>query len=130
MLVIDRLHAGARHHVVLDFGCVVQLTDVLIPQCSDIMSLSVDIWTLWDGPDVQRIAVVSDINLCACVLKDLLPPPVCRYVKASGPQRIIIITLIRLNKIIQILCLSIVTKIWLKVIKHSVDHLFSLAVTF
>lgn len=81
MLVIDRLHAGARHHVVLDFGCVVQLTDVLIPQCSDIMSLSIDLWSQWDDPDVQRIAVVSDINLCAFVLKDLLPPPVCRYVK-------------------------------------------------
>ena len=89
MLVIDRLHAGARHHVVLDFGCVVQLTDVLIPQCSDIMSLSVDVWTVWDDPDVQRVTVVSDINLCACVLKDLLPPPVCRYVKASVSQQLI-----------------------------------------
>ena len=102
MLVIDRLHAGARHHVVLDFGCVVQLTDVLIPQCSDIMSLSVDVWTLWDDPDVQRIAVVSDINLCSCVLKDLLPPPVCRYVKASELHQLVFIIMIRLNKSIKI----------------------------
>ena len=81
VLVIDRLHAGARHHVLLDFGCVVQLTDVLIPQCSDITSLSVDVFTHWEALDVERIAVVSDINLCAFVLKDLLPPPLCRYVK-------------------------------------------------
>lgn len=128
MLVIDRLHAGARHHVILDFGCVVQLTDVLIPQCSDIMSLSVDVWTLWDDPDVQRVAVVSDINLCACVLKDLLPPPVCRYVKASELQQRVFITVIRLNKVIKIL--SIVSKIWLEIIKQSVEHLFSLGITF
>lgn len=128
MLVIDRLHAGARHHVILDFGCVVQLTDVLIPQCSDIMSLSVDVWTLWDDPDVQRVAVVSDINLCACVLKDLLPPPVCRYVKASELQQLVFITVIRLNKVIKIL--SIVSKIWLEIIKQSVEHLFSLGITF
>lgn len=83
VLVIDRLHAGARHHVVIDFGCVVQLTDILIPQCTDIMSLSIDVWSQWDDPDVQRIAAVSDINLCACVLKDILPPPLCRYVKVS-----------------------------------------------
>lgn len=126
MLVIDRLHAGARHHVILDFGCVVQLTDVLIPQCSDIMSLSVDVWTLWDDPDVQRVAVVSDINLCACVLKDLLPPPVCRYVKASELQQLVFITVIRLNKVIKIL--SIVSKIWLEIIKQSVEHLFSLGI--
>lgn len=126
MLVIDRLHAGARHHVILDFGCVVQLTDVLIPQCSDIMSLSVDVWTLWDDPDVQRVAVVSDINLCACVLKDLLPPPVCRYVKASELQQLVFITVIRLNKVIKIL--SVVSKIWLEIIKQSVEHLFSLGI--
>ena len=84
MLVIDRLHAGARHHVVIDFGCVVQLTDVLIPQCADIMSLSIDVWLVQDDPDAQRLAVLSDINLSACVLKDLLPPPVCRFVKVSG----------------------------------------------
>ena len=84
MLVIDRLHAGARHHVVLDFGCIVQLTDVLIPQCADIMSLSIDVWTVQDDPDAQRIAFLSDISLCACVLKDLLPPPVCRFVKVNS----------------------------------------------
>ncbi|XP_068681369.1 baculoviral IAP repeat-containing protein 6-like isoform X1 [Montipora foliosa] len=83
MLVIDRLHAGARHHVVIDFGCVVQLTDVLIPQCADIMSLSIDVWLVQDDPDAQRLAVLSDINLSACVLKDLLPPPVCRFVKLT-----------------------------------------------
>lgn len=83
VLVIERLHSGARHHVLLDFGCLVQLTDIIIPQCADLTSLSVDVWTDSEEVDAQRIAVVSDIGQSDCVLKDILPPPICRYAKVS-----------------------------------------------
>ena len=81
MLVMERLHSGARHHVVLDFGCIVQLTDILIPSCAELSSLSIDVWIRGEEQDAQRIAVVPDIDLVNCVLKDLLPPPLCQYVK-------------------------------------------------
>ena len=78
---MERLHSGARHHVVLDFGCVVQLTDIMIPSCAELSSLSVDVWIHGEELDAQRIAVVPDIGVVNCVLKDLLPPPLCQYVK-------------------------------------------------
>lgn len=43
-LVIDRMHSGARRFVVLDFGSPILLTDMIIPACNDLVSLSIDIW--------------------------------------------------------------------------------------
>ncbi|XP_048586023.1 baculoviral IAP repeat-containing protein 6 isoform X2 [Nematostella vectensis] len=83
VLIIERLHSGARHHVILDFGSVVELTDIIVPQCTDLSSLSIDVWTEGEEMDAQRIAIVSDIGSCDCVLKDLLPSPVCQYLKLT-----------------------------------------------
>ncbi len=41
VLVIERMHSGARRFVVLDFGKPVLLTDVIIPACGDLASLSI-----------------------------------------------------------------------------------------
>lgn len=65
----------------LDFGRPIVLTDVYIPACSDLTSLSVDIWTQLEEVDGQRLAVAMDIESRDLVLNDLLPPPVCRYLK-------------------------------------------------
>lgn len=80
-LIIDRLHSGARHHVVLDFGSPMELTDIIISARSDLSSLSIDVWLEGEEKDAQRIAIVPDIGSCDCVLKDLHPPPVCQFVK-------------------------------------------------
>lgn len=80
-LIIERLHSGARHHVILDFGSVVEITDIIIPSCSDLSSLSIDAWLEGEEKDAKRVAIVSDIGSCGCVLKDLHPPPVCQFVK-------------------------------------------------
>ncbi|KAK3718781.1 hypothetical protein QZH41_014030 [Actinostola sp. cb2023] len=82
-LIIERLHSGARHHVVLDFGTAMELTDIIIPSRSDLSSLSIDVWFEGEEKDAQRIAIVSDIGSCDCVLKDLHPPPVCQFVKLT-----------------------------------------------
>ena len=74
---------GARRYAVLDFGRPIVLTDVYIPACSDLTSLSVDIWTQGEEVDGQRLAVAMDIESRDLVLNDLLPPPVCRYLKVS-----------------------------------------------
>ncbi|XP_041468480.1 baculoviral IAP repeat-containing protein 6-like isoform X2 [Lytechinus variegatus] len=83
MLVIERMHSGARRYAVLDFGRPIVLTDVYIPACSDLTSLSVDIWTQLEEVDGQRLAVAMDIESRDLVLNDLLPPPVCRYLKIT-----------------------------------------------
>lgn len=72
---------GARRFVTLDFGRPVLLTDALIPTCADLASLSIDIWTLGEEVDGRRLVVATDISTHSLILHDLLPPPVCRFMK-------------------------------------------------
>lgn len=82
-LVIERMHAGAKRFVVLDFGQPVMLTDMVIPACPDLASISVDIWVAGEEIDGQRLALSSDIGLHSLILSDILPPTVCQYLKVS-----------------------------------------------
>lgn len=75
------VHPGARRFVTLDFGRPVLLTDVLIPTCADLASLSIDIWTLGEEVDGRRLVVATDISTHSLILHDLLPPPTCRFMK-------------------------------------------------
>ena len=75
------LFAGARRFVVLDFGRPILLTDVLIPACGDLASLSIDIWIHGEELDGQRLVVASDIGMRSLIMNDIMPPPVCRYLK-------------------------------------------------
>lgn len=68
----------------LDFGRPILLTDVLIPTCGDLASLSIDIWTLGEEVDGRRLVVATDISTHSLILHDLLPPPVCRFMKVRG----------------------------------------------
>uniref|UniRef100_A0A7N9AXP2 Dual E2 ubiquitin-conjugating enzyme/E3 ubiquitin-protein ligase BIRC6 n=1 Tax=Mastacembelus armatus TaxID=205130 RepID=A0A7N9AXP2_9TELE len=82
-IIIERMHSGARRFVTLDFGRPVLLTDALIPTCSDLASLSIDIWTLGEEVDGRRLVVATDISTHSLILHDLLPPPVCRFMKIT-----------------------------------------------
>jgi baculoviral IAP repeat-containing protein 6 len=75
------MHSGARRFVILDFSAPVLLTDLMIPVCSDLVSLSIDIWTKSEEADGIRLVVAGDIGNKPLVVSDLQPPPVCRYVK-------------------------------------------------
>lgn len=82
-LVIERMHSGARRFVVLDFGTTVALTDLFIPACPDLVSLSIDYWVSTEETDGQRLVVASDIGSKSLVLSDLQPQPLCRYLKVT-----------------------------------------------
>ncbi|XP_063047563.1 baculoviral IAP repeat-containing protein 6 isoform X3 [Engraulis encrasicolus] len=82
-IIIERMHSGARRFVTLDFGRPVLLTDALIPTCADLASLSIDIWTLGEEVDGRRLVVATDIATHSLILHDLLPPPVCRFMKIT-----------------------------------------------
>ncbi|KAL0964404.1 hypothetical protein UPYG_G00323370 [Umbra pygmaea] len=82
-IIIERMHSGARRFVTLDFGRPVLLTDALIPTCADLASLSIDIWTLGEEVDGRRLVVATDISTHSLILHDLLPPPVCRFMKIT-----------------------------------------------
>uniref|UniRef100_A0A8C5SLZ2 Baculoviral IAP repeat containing 6 n=1 Tax=Laticauda laticaudata TaxID=8630 RepID=A0A8C5SLZ2_LATLA len=82
-IIIERMHSGARRFVTLDFGRPILLTDVLIPTCGDLASLSIDIWTLGEEVDGRRLVVATDISTHSLILHDLIPPPVCRFMKIT-----------------------------------------------
>ncbi|XP_064411867.1 baculoviral IAP repeat-containing protein 6 isoform X3 [Latimeria chalumnae] len=82
-IIIERMHSGARRFVTLDFGRPVLLKDVLIPTCGDLASLSIDVWTLGEEVDGRRLVVATDISTHSLILHDLLPPPVCRFMKIT-----------------------------------------------
>ncbi|XP_065342145.1 baculoviral IAP repeat-containing protein 6 isoform X6 [Cloeon dipterum] len=82
-LVIERMHSGARRFVVLDFGANVALTDLFIPACPDLVSLSIDYWVSAEETDGQRLVVASDIGTKSLMLSDLQPQPLCRFLKVT-----------------------------------------------
>ncbi|XP_069360568.1 baculoviral IAP repeat-containing protein 6 isoform X2 [Maniola hyperantus] len=82
-LLVERMHSGARRYIVLDFGHLVRLTDVVIPSCSDLVTLYIDIWTVGEETDCVKIAYATDIATKHLVLTDIQPPPLCRYMKIT-----------------------------------------------
>lgn len=88
MVVIDRMHSGARRFVVLDFGSPILLTDLVIPACDELASLHIDIWCFDEETDSVRLVVAPDIGTKTLVLSDLLPPPICRYMKITIMGRV------------------------------------------
>lgn len=65
----------------LDFGKAILLTDVVIPMCGDLASLSIDIWIQGEEIDGHRLVVSGDIGISSLIMNDIMPPPVCRYLK-------------------------------------------------
>lgn len=88
MIVIERMHSGARRFVVLDFGSPILLTDLIIPACDELASLHIDIWCFDEETDCVRLVVAPDIGTKTLVLSDIQPPPICRYMKITIMGRI------------------------------------------
>lgn len=80
-LVVERMHSGARRFAVLDLGCPVLLTDLFVPACPDLLSLSIDLWTVSEDQDGQRLVVAPDITTKTLIMNDIHPPPVVRFIK-------------------------------------------------
>ncbi|KAK6180714.1 hypothetical protein SNE40_008714 [Patella caerulea] len=87
VLVIERMHSGARRFVTLDFGKSVLITDIVIPACGDLASLSIDVWIQGEEIDGQRLVVASDIGIRTLIMNNIMPPPVCRYLKITTVGR-------------------------------------------
>lgn len=81
VMVVERMHSGARRFVILDFGQPILLTDLLIPSCNDLVCISIDVWFESEETDGLRLVVSPDIGTKDLILNDLQPPPLCRYLK-------------------------------------------------
>jgi baculoviral IAP repeat-containing protein 6 len=81
LLVIERMEPVSRHSVTLDFGFQVALTDIIIPACAELSSISIDAWSQTELKDSRRICLSSNINEVPIILNDLQQPLTCRYLK-------------------------------------------------
>lgn len=84
VIVVERMHSGAKRHVVLDFGDSVSLTDIILPSCSDLVSLTIDVWLFGEEVDSVRLVTSTDIGTKNLILNDLQPPPLCRFMRVSS----------------------------------------------
>ena len=90
VMVVERMHSGARRFVILDFGQPILLTDLLIPSCNDLVCISIDVWFESEEVDGLRLVVSPDIGGKDLILNDLQPPPLCRYLKVGIILRVLI----------------------------------------
>lgn len=88
ILVIERMHSGARRFVVLDLGAPVLLTDLIVPACSELLSLSIDFWCRSEEVDAQRLVVAPDISSKTLIMSDIQPPPIARYLKVCKHKQL------------------------------------------
>ncbi|KRT83410.1 hypothetical protein AMK59_4811 [Oryctes borbonicus] len=87
VIIVERMHSGARRFVTLDFGQPILLTDIVIPASHDLVSISIDLWLKNEEADGLRLVVSSDIGNRDLVLSDLQPAPLCRYMKITTVGR-------------------------------------------
>ncbi|CAL4062959.1 unnamed protein product, partial [Meganyctiphanes norvegica] len=83
VLIIQRVFIVSRNFFFIIVHYPVRLTHVVIPSCSDLVSLSIDIWMTGEEMDGERLVVASDIGMRPLILADLQPPPLCRYLKVT-----------------------------------------------
>ena len=81
--IIDRLSGGGRSYFVLDFGQQVTLTDILIPSCPELASLSLDFWSHGEHIDCQRLFSSTHISTQPFFLHDLQPSIIARYLRIT-----------------------------------------------
>ncbi|CAF2055249.1 unnamed protein product [Rotaria magnacalcarata] len=81
--IIDRLSSGSRSYFVLDFGKQVTLTDILIPSCHELASLSLDFWSHGEHIDCQRLFSSTHIATQPFFLHDLQPAIIARYIRIT-----------------------------------------------
>jgi hypothetical protein len=81
--IIDRLSSGGRSYFVLDFGQQVTLTDILIPSCQELASLSLDFWSHGEHIDCQRLFSSTHISTQPFFLHDLQPSIIARYIRIT-----------------------------------------------
>lgn len=82
-LIVERMEPVSKHFAIIDFGMNVYLTDVILPACSEIASVSVDYWLQKEQKDSRRLLVSTSIAQHPVQLCDIQPPPVCRFVKLT-----------------------------------------------
>ncbi|XP_017776572.1 PREDICTED: baculoviral IAP repeat-containing protein 6 isoform X2 [Nicrophorus vespilloides] len=85
VIVVERMHSGARRFVTLDFGQPILLTDLFIPMCLELLSISIDIGLkAADDSDMVCLITSTDISTKNIAMSNIQSPPLCRYMKITA----------------------------------------------
>ena len=78
------MHAAAQHFAVIDFRRPVSLTDILIPPCQSLSSISVYAWQEQQTEkEAFHVVTWKEVGERALVLTDIIPPVRCKYLKVA-----------------------------------------------
>ena len=84
LLVVERMHSAAQHFAVIDFQRPISLTDVLIPPCESLSSISIYAWKeRQTEKEAFHVVTSNEIGEKALVLTDVIPSIKCQYLKVS-----------------------------------------------
>ena len=76
------MHVYSVHYAVLDFRCPVYITDIMLPPCKALSSITLTSWSTDQGQsDGVFIASSEEINKSALVISNLVQPLKLRFLK-------------------------------------------------
>ena len=76
------MHAAAQHFAVIDFQRPVNLTDVFIPPCESLSSISLYAWKEQQTEkEAVHVITFNKISEKVLILTDIIPSIKCRYLK-------------------------------------------------
>ena len=78
---IDVLQSGQVYSAVLQFGQLVYLTDLSLSTNLSMGCVSVDVWGGGGEGEAVRVAQCTEIQEKNLMLGNLMPPPLCQFVK-------------------------------------------------
>ena len=84
ILVVERMHAAAQHFAVIDFQRPINLTDVIIPPCASLASISIYAWKeSQTEKEATHVMTSHEISQKALILTDIIPTIRCKYLKVN-----------------------------------------------
>ena len=87
VMTIDSLKSGLSYSATLRFPYPVVLTDLSIPVAGYMSSVAVDVWLCEGGEGRSvRVALSNEIKDKSLMLGNLMPPPLCQFVKVRERQ--------------------------------------------
>ena len=83
-LIIDMMHLYSWHYAVIDFKSPVLLTDIIIPPCKALASLTISYWQAGeDQMQAEVLAHSEEIGMKAVVMSNIIPSISCQYIKVG-----------------------------------------------
>lgn len=90
-LTISRMHSGGRRSAILDFGHIIELSDISIPFCKSLSSFIIEAWPCnmkscptIDATDFFTIAISLDICCHDFTASPITPTVLTRYVRITA----------------------------------------------